>query len=61
MKANSLLEVFQWFYRQIWHRTRSKMTKKALVNSDLAIALQRNKQKRQNSYNSSSANEKFLQ
>ena len=60
-KANSLLEVFQWFYRQIWHRTRSHKAKNSIQNLQVVAALQRKKQERQVKYRSSSASEKFLQ
>lgn len=60
-KANSLLEVFQWFYRQVWHRSKAQEKKKLFENSDIALALKRGKQNRQEAYNRSSASEKFLQ
>lgn len=60
-KANSLLEVFQWFYRTILQRYKAQEKKKLFENSEIALALKKRKKKRQEAYNQSSAKEKFLQ
>lgn len=54
-KANSLLEVFQWFYRQKLHQTDSNNQRVAYESSDTYRALQELTIKRRNAYNNSSA------
>ena len=58
-KANSLLEVFQWFDRQILHQTDTNARKIAYESSDTFRALQEVTLKRKNAYNNSSAKRQF--
>ena len=60
-KENSLMEVFQWFYRIVWHRSKAQEKRKLYENSDIALALKTRIQRRKEAYNCSSASEKFLQ
>lgn len=58
-KANSLLEVFQWFYRQILHQKDTSAKKLAYETSDTYRALQDLIAKRKSAYNNSSAKGRF--
>ena len=58
-KANNLLEVFQWFYRQKLHQIDTNAKKLAYELSDTYRALQKLILKRRNAYNDSFAKGKL--
>ena len=60
-KANSLLEVFQWFYRQIYHRIKSTESKHLYQQSTTYKALQDMKKKKRDAYSASTARAKIVQ
>ena len=58
-KANSLLEVFQWFYRQVLHQSSTKKAKETYESLATYRALQETIIKKRGAYNSSLAKSKF--
>lgn len=58
-KANSLLEVFQWFYRQVLHQSNTNKAKEDYLSSKTYKALQDSTLKRRTAYNNSTAKRRF--
>ena len=58
-KADNLLEVFYWFYRQVLHQSNTNAAKIAYQSSATYRALQENTLKRKRAYNNSSAKRCF--